>query len=79
MLILRGLQMGNFGQKTAKRGVGLQVLILQGLRMQKRRVEGGQTGIVWRKQGGGGGFAKPQTRLAQIYSYCQGKSVERDV
>ena len=72
MLILRGLQMGNFGQKTAKREIGLQVLILQGLRKQKRRVESGQTGIVWGKRGGGGSFAKPQTRLAQIYSYCQG-------
>ena len=57
MLILRGLQMGNFGQNTAKRGVGLQVLILKGLRTQKRRVEGGQTGIVWGKRGEGGGFA----------------------
>jgi len=57
VLILRGLQMGNFGQNTAKRGVGLQVLILKGLRTQKRRVEGGQTGIVWGKRGEGGGFA----------------------
>ena len=72
MLILRGLQMGNFGQNTAKRGVGLQVLILKGLRTQKRRVEGGQPGIAWGKRGGGGSFAKPQARSAQIYSYCQG-------
>ena len=51
MLILRGLQMGNFGQKTAKRGVGLQVLILQGLRVTKwTGAEAGCTPAAYRQR-----------------------------